>query len=196
MKRNNKRLSGWIVLAVIALSVGIIGASEQFPPKGPLGFLYGQIRALFVEADQLAAESDDQQDQIDQLTVAVCGLSVLTDNPTPPEFCEGVVTAVCGCEVEVIDCLCEPGPNFVLESCEWPESFPHPDFGEDLPPKCGTVEGCRGTFTRIAEGDAGDIKVDATCKQETPPSGTSRCPPGCHVCERPCDSPSCCIEWY
>ena len=53
MKRNSKRLSRWIVLAVIALSVGMIGASERLPPEGPLAFLSAQIHALFVEADQL-----------------------------------------------------------------------------------------------------------------------------------------------
>ena len=68
MKRNSRRLSGWIVVAVIALSVGMIGASEQLPPEGPLASLYAQIHALFVETGLLAAESDDQQEQIDQLT--------------------------------------------------------------------------------------------------------------------------------
>ncbi len=114
MKRNSRRLSGWIVLAVIALSVGMIGAGEQLPPKGPLSFLYAQIHALFVEADQLAANSDDQQEQIDQLTGTVCGLSVLTGNPAPPELCEVVVTAVCACERYVRDCRCDSGRFFEL----------------------------------------------------------------------------------
>ncbi len=95
MKRNSRRLSRWIVVAVIALSVGMIGASEQLPPEGPLASLYAQIHALFVETGLLAAESNDQQEQIDQLTVAVCGLSVLTGNPAPPELCEVVVTEIC-----------------------------------------------------------------------------------------------------
>ena len=161
MKRSSKRLSGWIVLAVIALSVGMIGAGERPPPNGPLGFLYGQIHALFIEADQLAAKSDDQQEQIDQLTGTLCGLSVLTGNPAPPELCETVVTAICGCEEEVA-CACDSGPYFEQESCE-SESFPHPAHGEDPPPKCGTVKGCRGTFTRIAAGDVGSIEVDPSC---------------------------------
>ena len=198
MKRNSRRLSRWIVLAVIALSVGMIGASERLPPEGPLAFLYAQIHALFIEAGLLAAESDDQQEQIDQLTIAMCGLSVLTDNPTPPEFCEGVVTTTCGCEQDLIDCLCEPGPDFVLESCEWPESFPHPDFGEQPPPKCGVVEGCRGTFTRIAAGDAASIEVEAECEGTDPgPSGGCRfgpCACGCDgegICNDCCQLSGC-----
>jgi hypothetical protein len=171
MKRNSKRLSGWIVLAVIALSVGMIGAREQFPPEGPLGFLYGQIHALFVEADQLAVKSDDQQEQIDQLTGTVCGLSALTGNPAPPELCEVVVTAVCGPDRYVRECHCDPGPGpfFELESCESAGDFhfpcpnPTPDPGEGPPPKCDRLEGCRGTFTRIAAGDVGSIEVEAEC---------------------------------
>jgi hypothetical protein len=183
MKRNSRRLSGWIVLVVIALAVGMIGASERLPPKGPLAFLYAQIHALFVEADDLAAESDNQQEQIDQLTSTLCGLSVLTDNPTPPEFCEGIVTAVCGCEQDLIDCLCEPGDFFELESCE-SGSFPHPDFGEQPPPKCWVVEGCRGTFTRIAAGDAANIEVEAECEGTNPGgSGGDRCPECDHGCD-------------
>ena len=160
MKRNRRRLSGWIVLAVIALSVGMIGAGERLPPKGPWALLYTQIHALFVEVDQLAAESEGQQEQIDQLTGTICGLSVLTGNPAPPEFCETVVTAVCECD-ERIECACDPGPYFELETCE-SGSFPHPDFGEVPPPRCGMVNGCRGTFTRIASGDVGGIEVDPT----------------------------------
>jgi hypothetical protein len=170
MKRNSKRLSGWIVLGVIALSVGMIGAREQFPPEGPLGFLYAQIHALFVEADQLAVKSDEQQEQIDQLTGTVCGMSVLTGNPAPPELCEIVVTDLCGCE-QLVECACDPGPFFELENCE-SESFPHPALGGSPPPKCGTVKGCRGTFTRIAAGDAGSIEVDPTCVLPVPCSGT------------------------
>ena len=116
MKRNSKRLSGWIVLAVIALSVGMIGAGEHFPPGGPLAFIYSQIDALFVDADH-------QQEQIDQLTEAVCGLSVLTDSPTLPLFCapdqdddDGPGSSggcsdpcECGCSGGVcIPCSCDP----------------------------------------------------------------------------------------
>ena len=122
----------WIVLVVIALSVAVIGAGGQFPPEGPLALLYAQIHALFVEADQLAAESDDQQEQIDQLTGAVCELSVLTGNPTHPEFCEVVVTKTCDCE-ERSECACDPGPYFELESCEsgyFPSPDPTPEPGE------------------------------------------------------------------
>ncbi len=177
MKRNSRRLSSWIVVAVIALSVGMIGAGEWRPPEGPLALLYAQIHALFVEADQLAAESDSQQDQIDQLTVAVCGLSVLTDNPTPPEFCEGVVTTTCGCEWDVKDCHCDPGRFFELESCE-SGSFPHPQFGEVPPPRCAIVDGCQGTFTRIASGDVGSIEVDPNCQIDRC-SGGCGCPAEC-----------------
>ncbi len=126
-------------------------ASEQLPPEGPLAVLYAQIHALFVEAGLLAAESDDQQEQIDQLT----------GNPAPPELCETAVTAICACE-QTVDCACDPGPYFELESCE-SASFPHPDFGEVPPPKCGAVAGCQGTFTRIAAGDVGSIEVDPNC---------------------------------
>ncbi len=116
MKRNSKRQSGWIVLAVIALSVGMIGASEHFAPGGPLAFIYSQIDALFVEADH-------QQEQIDQLTGTVCELSVLTDSPTLPLFCApdqddddpggdsgGCDDACeCGCSAGVcLPCSCDP----------------------------------------------------------------------------------------
>jgi hypothetical protein len=195
MKRNSRRLSRWIVLAVIALSVGMIGAGEQFPPKGPLAFLYGQIHVLFVEAGLLAAESDDQQEQIDQLTGTLCGLSVLTGNPAPPELCETVVTAVCECE-EQVECRCDPGPFFEQESCE-SGSFPHPQFGEVPPPKCGIVDGCRGTFTRIAAGDVGSIEVDPNCKpKDGGCSGGCGCPADCDsgLCLPGCRSPSCCLS--
>ncbi len=193
MKRNSRRLSGWIIVAVIALSVGMIGAGEQLPPEGPLSFLYAQIHALFVEADQLAAKSDDQQEQIDQLTGTVCGLSVLTGNPVPPEFCEVVVTAVCECNEERIECACDPGAFFELESCE-SGSFPHPDFGESPPPKCGTVAGCQGTFTRIAAGDPESIAVDPNCEPEggggSGGRDCDRCPCGCST-PGICDLGSC-----
>ena len=189
MKRNNRLRPGWIVLAVIALSVGMIGAGKQFPPEGPLAFLYAQVHALFVETGLLAAESNDQQEQIDQLTSTVCGLSVLTGNPAPPELCEVVVTALCGCE-EPVDCVCDPGPYFEEESCE-SASFPHPDFGEGPPPKCGIVDGCRGTFTRIAAGDVGSIEVDPNCDPIGPgPSGD--CPAECEFDCFPCGSSMCC----
>ena len=186
MQRNNRLQSGCIALALIALSIGMIGAGKQFPPEGPLAFLYAQVHALFVEADQLAAESDDQQAQIDQLTGTVCGLSVLTGNPAPPELCEVVVTEICGCD-EAVDCVCDPGPYFEEKSCE-SESFPHPDFGELPPPKCGIVDGCRGTFTRTAVGDVGSIEVDPNCD-----SGRSgRCPAECEFDCFPCGSSMCC----
>ncbi len=190
MKRKLKRLSGWIVLAVIALSIGMIGAGEHFPPEGPLGFLYGQIHALFVEVDQLAVKSDDQQEQIDQLTGTVCGLSVLTGNPAPPELCGVVVTAICECD-ERVRCACDSGPYFDLESCE-SGSFPHPDFGESPPPKCGTVAGCQGTFTRIAAGDLGSIEVDPNCSSNGSSGG---CPAECGQtgCFQ-CGSSRCCND--
>jgi hypothetical protein len=177
MKRNSRRLSGWIVVAVIALSVGMIGASEQLPPEGPLALLYAQIHALFVEAGLLAAESNDQQEQIDQLTGTVCGLSVLTGNPAPPELCETAVTAICACE-QTVDCACDPGLYFEQESCESAD-FPHPNVGENPPPKCGIVKGCRGTFTRIAAGDVGSIEVDPNCAGDGPCPGCIECPDGC-----------------
>ena len=195
MKRNSRRLSGWIVLVVIALSVGLIGAAERVPPEGPLALLYAQIHALFVETGLLAAESDDQQEQIDQLTGTVCGLSVLTGNPAPPELCEVVATAICECEQKV-ECVCDPGGSHLeLESCE-SAFFPHPEFGEVPPPKCEIVDGCRGTFTRIASGDVGSIEVDPNCESEDPeppppPSCNPLCPCGC---SRPgiCDLPGSC----
>ena len=176
MKRNSRRLSGWIVLVVVALSVGLIGAAERLPPEGPLAILYDQIHALFIEAGLLAAESDDQQAQINQLRRAVCGLAGTAGSLTHPEFCEVVVTT-CGCE-QTVDCACDPGPYFELESCE-SGSFPHPDFGESPPPKCGIVKGCQGTFTRIAAGDVEDIEVNPNCEAEGPlPSGNT-CSPDC-----------------
>lgn len=180
MKRNSRRLSGWIVVAVIALSVGMIGASEQFPPEGPLAFLSAQIHALFIEAGLLAAESDDQQEQIDQLTGTLCGLSVLTGNPAPQELCETVVTDLCGCTLELIECGCDPGPYFELESCEsgyFPSPDPTPEPGEGPPPKCPLFEGCRGTFTRTAAGDEASVKVEAKCEGGC--SGCFPCPPEC-----------------
>jgi hypothetical protein len=182
MKRNSRRLCGWIVLVVIALAVGMIGAGERFPPNGPLAFLSAQIRALFVEADQLAAENDDQQEQIDQLTDTLCALSVLTDNPAPPELCEIVVTELCGCQREVIDCECDPGLFFELESCEsgsFPSLDPVPGPGERPPPQCTVFEGCRGTFTRIAAGDEASVEVVAECSG---PSGGDDCECGSHQC--------------
>ena len=185
MKRNSRRLSGWIVLVVIALSVGLIGAAERVPPEGPLAQLYAQIHALFVETGLLAAESNDQQEQIEQLTVAVCELSVLTGNPAPPELCEVVVTEICDFDESVV-CVCDPGDYFELESCESLQlnscesaSFPHPDFGVDPPPKCDTVNGCRGTFTRIAPGDVGSIVVNPNCDGGGGCSGCTGCPAGC-----------------
>ena len=193
MKRNGKRLSGWIALAVIALSVGMIGAGEQLPPEGPLAFLYAQIHALFVQADQLAAKSDDQQEQIDQLTGTVCGLSVLTGNPAPPELCEVVITAVCTCDQDVRDCRCDSGPFFELESCEsgfFPSPDPTPEHGEGPPAKCTLFEGCRGTFTRIAAGDEANVEVEAECGGDC--SGCAcpaECGPwGCY----PCGASLCC----
>jgi hypothetical protein len=184
MKRNSRRLSGWIVIAMIPLAIGLIGAGERLPPEGPLAQLYAQIHALFVETGLLAAESNDQQEQIDQLTVAVCELSALTGNPTHPEFCEVVVTEICEFE-ESVECVCDPGRYFELESCESVElvscesaSFPHPGFGVVPPPKCDTVNGCRGTFTRIAAGDVRSIEVDPNCK------GDDGCP-GCDTTEPP-----------
>jgi hypothetical protein len=198
MNRNSKRLSGWIVLAVIALSVGMIGAGEQPPPKGPLGFLYGQIHALFVEADQLAVKSDDQQEQIDQLTGTVCGLSALTGNPAPPELCEVVVTAVCASIYDLaFECSCDPGPFFELESCESAGDFPSPcltpDPGE-APPKCDWLEGCRGTFTRIAAGDETSIEVEARCGNECSGPGCGGCPSECQGHCVDCDSGLCCQD--
>jgi hypothetical protein len=196
MKRNSRRLSSWIVVAVIALSVGMIGASEQLPPEGPLALLYAQIHALFVEAGLLAAESNDQQEQIDQLTGTLCGLSVLTGNPAPPELCEVVVTEICRCQLEVADCDCDPGPFFDLESCEsgyFPSPYPTPEpGGGDPPPKCTLFKGCRGTFTRTAAGDEASAKVEAECSGGNPgddcpaecawgcAAGSSVCLGGCH----------------
>ncbi len=177
MKRDNRRGSGWIVLVVIALSVGMIGAGERLPPEGPLAILYDQFHALFVEAGLLAAENDDQQEQIDQLTGTVCGLSVLTGNPAPPELCETVVTAFCACERDVIECHCDPGPFFELESCEsgrFPSPDPMPEPGEGPPPRCTLFDGCQGTFTRIAAGDEASVDVEAVCSGGCP--DCARCP--------------------
>ena len=186
MKRTSTFLVGIFLLVMV--SVGMIGAGERLPPEGPLAQLYAQIHALFVEKGLLAAESNDQQEQIDQLTVAVCELSVLTGNPTHPELCEVVVTEICEFE-ESVACVCDPGPYFELESCESFElvscesaSFPHPDFGVVPPPKCDTVNGCRGTFTRTAAGDVGSIEVDPNCEGGF----------GCPGCSRPCPPPDEC----
>jgi hypothetical protein len=142
-----------------------------------LAQLYAQIHALFIETGELGAESDDQQAQINQLRRAACGLSTVAGSLTHPEFCEVVVTT-CDCE-EVVECACDPGLNFELESCE-SGSFPHPDFGESPPPKCGTVAGCQGTFTRIAAGDVENIEVDPNCETEGPgTSGGGDCPADC-----------------
>jgi hypothetical protein len=108
----------------------------------------------------------------------VCGLSVQSGNPTHPDLCEVVITETCGCDEVLGDaCACDSGPYFELVSCEV-GSFPHPDSGEVPPPKCGTVAGCRGTFTRTAPGDVGSIEVKPNCDPETPPSGG---------CSEPCD---------
>jgi len=178
MKSNNRLRSGWMVLAVIALSVGMIGASERVPPEGPLALLYDQIHALFVETGLLAAESDDQQAQIDHLTGTVCGLSVLHGNPAPPELCEVVATAICECQQKV-ECVCDPGGSHVeLESCE-SAFFPHPEFGEVPPPQCEIVDGCRGTFTRIAAGDVGSIEVGVGCEPDGGGCSGCTCPDSC-----------------
>jgi hypothetical protein len=176
MKRTSTFLFG--IFLLVMLSVGMIGAGERLPPEGPLALLYDQIHALFVEAGLLAAESDDQQEQIDQLTATVCGLSVATGNPASPELCEVVVTEICEFD-ESVECVCYPGDHFELVSCE-PGCFPHPDFGEDPPPKCDTVNGCRGTFTRTEAGDVGTIEVDPNCKPGGDGvSGGKPCPDGC-----------------
>ncbi len=140
------------------------------------------------QIDDNQEQIDSQQQQIDQLTGAVCELSVLTGNPTHPEFCEVVVTEICDFN-ESVACVCYPGDDFELESCEPVElqscesaSFPHPDFGVDPPPKCDTVNGCRGTFTRTAAGDVGSIEVDPNC------AGGD----GCSGCSRPCPPPDEC----
>jgi len=142
------------------------------------------------QIDDGQEQIDSQQQQIDQLTGAVCGLSVLTGNPTHPEFCEVVVPATCGCD-EVLggECACDPGRYFQLESCE-PGSFPHPDSGEVPPPQCQTVKGCRGTFTRIASGDAGSVEVVSDCVPERSGERCSECKCDCH----PCGSSWCCND--
>jgi hypothetical protein len=87
----------------------------------------------------------------------------------------------------VKDCDCDPGLLFELESCEL-GSFPHPNFGKVPPPKCGIVDGCRGTFTRIAAGDEASVDVEARCSGgcsdciPCPPECVWRCPPGSSVC--------------
>ncbi|MBW2579016.1 MAG: hypothetical protein JRE38_13280 [Deltaproteobacteria bacterium] len=174
MKRTSTFLFG--IFLLVMLSVGMIGAGERLPPEGPLAQFYDQIHALFVETGLLAAESNDQQEQIDQLKRAVCGLSTVAGGPTHPEFCEVVVTT-CEC-FQTADCACDPGPDFELESCE-SASFPHPSLGKIPPPKCGTVAGCQGTFTRTAAGDVGDIEVNPHCGGEVCPGcGTNNPPPG------------------
>ena len=174
MKRTSTFLFG--IFLLVMLSVGMIGAGERLLPEGPLALLYAQIQALFAESGELAAENDDQQAQINQLKRAVCGLSTVAGGPTHPEFCEVVVTT-CECE-EVVECACDPGPNFELEICE-SGSFPHPQLGEVPPPKCGTVAGCQGTFTRIAAGDVGSIEVDPNCEPPDGPPIPKPCPDGC-----------------
>ena len=69
--RIRRSLKGCLLLA---LFVGLIGAQGD-----------GGCRqmAMRIWAD-LQQQIDDQQEQIDQLTGAVCELSVLTSNPTPP----------------------------------------------------------------------------------------------------------------
>jgi len=175
MKRTSTFLFG--IFLLVMLSVGMIGAGERLPPEGPLAHFYTQIHALFIETGELEAESDDQQAQINQLRRAVCGLSTVAGSLTHPEFCEVVVTT-CECD-EAVQCACDPGLNFELESCE-SGSFPHPDFGESPGPICATVDGCQGTFTRTAAGDAENIEVDPNCTPKGPqPSGEKPCPDGC-----------------
>jgi hypothetical protein len=126
----------------------------------------------------MQGQIDSQRQQIDHR--AVCGLSAQSGNPTHPDLCEVVITETCGCgEVSGDVCACDPGPYFELESCEL-GSFPHPDSGEVPPPKCGTVAGCRGTFTRIASGDVGSIEVEPNC--DSGPSGGDDCECGFHLC--------------
>ena len=159
--RIRRSLKGCLLLVLL---FGMIGANGKCD------------LAMRIWAD-LQQQIDSQQQQIDQLTGAVCGLSVLTGNPTHPEFCEVVVTETCECEERLDVCACDPGPNFELESCER-GSFPHPDSGEGPPPKCGIVDGCRGTFTRIASGDVGSIEVEPTC-EPVDPGGSGGCPLSC-----------------
>ena len=191
MKRTRTFFFG--IFLLVMLSVGMIGAGERLPPEGPLAQLYAQIHALFNETGELEAESDEQQTQINQLRRAVCGLSTVAGSLTHPEFCEVVVTT-CFRECDkVVECACDPGLNFELESCE-SVSFPHPDFGESPPPKCGTVSGCRGTFTRIAAGDVENIEVNPNCEAEgPPPSGTPPCNP---LCPCGCNSSGNCITKF
>ncbi len=72
--RIRRSLKGCLLLA---LFVGLIGAQGD-------GGCHQMAMRIWAGLQQ---QIDDQQEQIDQLTGAVCELSVLTGNPTHPEFC-------------------------------------------------------------------------------------------------------------
>jgi hypothetical protein len=95
-----------------------------------------------------------------------------------------------------VECACDPGLYFEVESCE-SGSFPHPDLGESPPPSCGIVDGCQGTFTRVASGDAASVDVISTCFGETSgscdPSDLCECGCSAGVClPCSCDPPDSC----
>jgi hypothetical protein len=147
-------LKGCILLVLL---FGVIGAN------GKCDLAMRIWAELQQQIDDMQGQIDSQRQQIDHLTGAVCGLSAQSGNPTHPDLCEVVITETCGCGEVSGDV-----------------SFPHPDSGEVPPPKCGTVAGCRGTFTRIASGDVGSIEVEPNC--DSGPSGGDDCECGFHLC--------------
>ena len=72
--RIRRSLRGCLLLA---LFVGLIGAQGD-------GGCHQMAMRIWAGLQQ---QIDDQQEQIDQLTGAVCELSVLTGNPIHPEIC-------------------------------------------------------------------------------------------------------------
>ena len=151
------------VIVLFGLCMGLIGAGGEFQcARGVVAFLQSEIAAL-------ASATADQQEQIDQLTGALCGLSVQTGNPAPAELCELVVTVACESSKDVSSCECDPGALFVLESCETDYSLPC--VAEPGGPPCRPLEGCRATFTRIAAGDDTSVEVLANCSGGCPDCG-------------------------
>jgi hypothetical protein len=150
------------LIVLIGLCAGMIGAGGEFKCAS-------EGVALFrLAIAELASATADQQEQIDQLTAAVCGLSEQTGYPAPAGLCELVVTAVCESGETAFRCQCDPGLAFVVESCDEAE---FPCVTEPGYPPCRPIEGCRATLTRVAAGDASDVEVFAECGGGCPDCG-------------------------